>query len=89
MTEQKLAHPKGITEQKLEEFVVSELRWEGPRAEIADAWLIDLLDSLAIMKTVAFIEHEFNITLEDDEIVPKNFETLRALVAFVGGKLAR
>jgi acyl carrier protein len=75
-------------EQKLQNFVVAELRWRGSRAEMSEASLIDVLDSLAIMKTVAFIEDEFKIKIDDDEIVPRNFATLPVLAAFVNAKRA-
>lgn len=74
------------TEQKLAEFVVEELRWEGPSSAVAQASLVDVLDSLAIMKTVSFIEDEFHITLDDEEIVPRNFASVPALAAFVEDK---
>lgn len=37
------------------------------------------LDSFAIVDLVAFLEHEYGVTLGDREIVPANFETLAAI----------
>jgi acyl carrier protein len=41
-----------------------------------------LVDSLGILDVVAFLEQEFQITVEDDELIPEHFESINALVAF-------
>jgi acyl carrier protein len=75
------------TEEKLREFVAAELIRDGSRAEVtSELALLDLLDSLKIMETVSFIESEFKIRVDDDELVPGNFETLAVLSAFVEAK---
>lgn len=42
-----------------------------------------LLDSMAIVKLVAFIEERFGLKLSDDEFDPDNFETLNAIAAMI------
>jgi acyl carrier protein len=42
-----------------------------------------ILDSLGILEIVTFIEHEFHITLNDDDLVPKNFQSIECIAAFV------
>jgi acyl carrier protein len=46
-----------------------------------------ILDSLAVLDTVAFIEAEFAVALTDDDLTPDNFRTIGAMVSFVSGKL--
>jgi acyl carrier protein len=43
-----------------------------------DQVLIDgrLIDSIGIMKIISFIESEYNVSLEDDDMVMANFQTL-------------
>jgi acyl carrier protein len=48
-----------------------------------------LVDSLGILEVVLFLEREFHLALEDEELVPENFQTLSALAAFVERKLAQ
>ncbi|HCX28974.1 MAG TPA: acyl carrier protein [Blastocatellia bacterium] len=53
--------------------------------------LIDLdeplqLDSLALIRLVAFLESDFGIRVEDEELIPENFETLRRLGALLQSK---
>lgn len=45
-----------------------------------------ILDSLGVLDVVAFLEQEFAITIVDDDLLPENFETLRRLTSFVGGR---
>jgi acyl carrier protein len=42
-----------------------------------------ILDSLGILEVVAFLEHEFRITLNDDDLMPDNFRSIECIAAFV------
>jgi acyl carrier protein len=42
-----------------------------------------ILDSLGILDVVSFLETEFSMVVNDDELVPDNFQTLGTLSAFV------
>lgn len=59
----------------------------GPVA-IQTLFLPDVLDSLSITALVSYIEDEWDIVIEDEELVPEIFENLESLDTFVGGKLA-
>jgi len=70
-------------------FVVEELQWTGSAEELADdASLIDagVIDSLGIVQTIAFLESTFGIKVRDDELMPRNFETINSIAAFVESK---
>ena len=54
-----------------------------PNSSLLDSGLID---SVGIFKLVEFIEESFGIKIEDEEIVPENFETINSLVAFITSK---
>ncbi|RMD65647.1 acyl carrier protein [Candidatus Parcubacteria bacterium] len=45
-----------------------------------------VIDSMGILQLVEFIEKEFGIEVNDDEIVPENFRTLNCLTGFVSKK---
>lgn len=53
-----------------------------------DESLLDrgLLDSMAIVKLIAFIEERFGVQLGDDEFDPDNFETVDAIAKLIEGK---
>ena len=40
---------------------------------------LGLLDSQGVINTVAFCEETFDIEIRDEEVIPKNFESVRAL----------
>ena len=46
------------------------------------------LDSMGVVSVITALEKHFNITINDDEISAKTFETLGSLVSFVEQKLA-
>ena len=61
---------------------------KGVRDLSGDESLLDsgLIDSTGIFALVNFLEKEFGIEIDDEEVIPDNFDTINKLVAFVGGK---
>jgi acyl carrier protein len=45
-----------------------------------------IIDSLGILKLVSFMEKSFGIKINNEEIIPENFQTLNALAEFVEKK---
>ena len=45
-----------------------------------------VIDSLGVLDLVTFLEKEFEITGSDDDLVPKNFESIAGLASFVRSK---
>lgn len=45
-----------------------------------------LIDSTGVLELVAFVERTFGITLEDDELVPENLDSIANLVRFIATK---
>lgn len=79
-----------MIEDRIRRFVVDELH--GPPLQLtADYPLIErgVVDSLGIMHLVSFIEGEYAITIEDEELTPDNFETIGAVARFVESKTLR
>lgn len=46
-----------------------------------------IIDSLGILEVVGFLEREFGIAVDDEELVPETFDSVDRLTAFVSGKL--
>jgi len=42
-----------------------------------------VIDSTGVMEIILFLEQEFGLKVADEEVVPENLDTLRALVRFV------
>jgi acyl carrier protein len=75
--------------QIIKDFIQSELVKErGPFSLEDNDNLIErgVIDSLGIMKLLAYLEETFSISISDDELIPDNFETIDAISAFVVSK---
>ena len=63
-------------------FIVDELGFDGKREDLTlDYPLLanGVIDSLGLFRIVEFVENEYGIEIPDDELLPENFETLRAI----------
>jgi acyl carrier protein len=47
----------------------------------------DVIDSMGVLDLVAYLQEHFNFTVEDDEVVPGNLDTINHLVSYVAKKL--
>ncbi len=73
-------------ESAIESFIVKEIMLGDNSTKIdPDESLINsgVLDSLALLRLIAFIEEQFKVTVEDSEVIPENLETINDITAFV------
>jgi acyl carrier protein len=47
----------------------------------------DVIDSMGVVSLVSYLQEHFGITVEDDDVVPSNLETIQSLVAYVAKKV--
>ena len=47
-----------------------------------------IVDSTGVLELVMFVEETFNVTVEDEEIVPENFDSVSRLAAYIRRKIA-
>jgi len=47
-----------------------------------------IIDSTGILEVVFFLEEEFGVKVEDEEMIPENLDSVNNLVAFVERKKA-
>lgn len=47
-----------------------------------------IIDSTGILELLEFIEEQFKIKVEDDEVIPDNLDSLNKLASFVQRKIA-
>jgi acyl carrier protein len=45
-----------------------------------------IVDSMGIMELVMFVDEKFGITVEDEELVPDNFDSVSMLAAYIQSK---
>ncbi|MEX2458850.1 MAG: acyl carrier protein [Actinomycetota bacterium] len=70
---------------KIRKFLAEEILFEEGGKAVADdqALVGDVLDSLALMQLVEYIEQEFEIDIADEDVTPANFQTLNDLERYV------
>lgn len=71
-------------ELRLERFIVDELLEE--RYDGRDPLATDAVDSLGLEQLIDYIEQEFGVRFDDEELVRQNFASLPTLAAFVDSK---
>ena len=47
-----------------------------------------IIDSTGILELIDFISEEFNITVEDEELIPENLDSINNVVTYIGGKIS-
>jgi len=75
---------------KVADFIVDHFLF-GDREQLdPDASLLgtSIIDSTGVLEIVAFLEKEFGITVNDDELIPENLDTLSNLARFLAAKRA-
>jgi acyl carrier protein len=48
-----------------------------------------IVDSTGVLELVMFVEETFNITVDDEEIVPENFDSVNRLAHYVQRKVEK
>src|SRR5262249_44999306 len=74
------------TEARIRDFLLEDVLYDRQMRELAvDENLLEkgLLDSLAIFKVVTFCEEQFGVTIPDQDVLPDNMESVRAIAALV------
>ena len=52
----------------------------------ADTDSLEHLDSIEMLKLIAFVESTFGILIDDSDVRPEHFETVRAVARYIDAK---
>lgn len=76
------------TKQRVREFVTSNFFVQDAAGLTDSASLLDLgvVDSTGVLEIMGFLESTFGVTVEDDEIVPDNLDSIERIAAFIERK---
>ncbi len=47
---------------------------------------MNIIDSTGVLEMVGFLEETFDITIEDEELIPENLDSLDKMEAFINRK---
>ena len=70
---------------KVKDFIETNFVYDQETNLKADESLLDtgLVDSTGILEVVSFIEESFGISIEDEEMVPDNLDSVTRIASFI------
>ena len=78
-------------EPQIRDFIAKNLLYSGEGFTYTDdASLLQegIIDSLGVVELVEFVQSTFGVKVEQQEVVPANFDSVVKLAAFIHGKLS-
>jgi acyl carrier protein len=80
-----------MLEDSIRRFIAGELSFEGSVATLTPDYPLlerQVLDSLGLFQLVGYLESEFDVEIDDEELVPGNFGTIEDIAKLVEAKRA-
>jgi acyl carrier protein len=78
-------------EQKIRDYILENYLFTDDQSALSnnDSFLDKgILDSTGILEVIYFIEEDFDIKVEDEEMIPENLDSVNKIIAFVERKQA-
>ncbi|MCD4737795.1 MAG: acyl carrier protein [Anaerolineae bacterium] len=78
-------------EKKIREYIAENLLFSRKGYPYADATSFleeGIVDSMGIMDLVTFVEENFNLEVEDQDLTPDNFDSVMQLAGYIRKKTA-
>ena len=69
----------------VQNFYVADAEALGDRSSLLD---LGIIDSTGVLELIGFIEKEFGVHVEDDEMVPETLDSIAQVAAYVSRKKA-
>ncbi|HTN44175.1 MAG TPA: acyl carrier protein [Nitrospiria bacterium] len=79
-------------EQQLRQFVINNFLFGqgGDQLSNHDSFLEKgIVDSTGVLELVAFLEDQYRIKIEDEELIPANLDSIDSLIRFIEKKAQR
>ncbi len=74
---------------KIRQFIVEDFLFGDDNGLKDDTSFLDegIIDSTGILELVGFLEEEFSISVEDEELIPENLDSIMNVVAYLERKM--
>ena len=74
---------------KIRQFIVEDFLFGDDNGLKDDTSFLDegIIDSTGILELVSFVEEEFSISVEDEELIPENLDSIMNVVAYLERKI--
>ena len=74
----------------IRDYISAELATEGRAISDSDLLVEDgIIDSIAIISLLVFLEERFSVQIGGDELLPENFQSIAAITAMVERKTGK
>lgn len=75
--------------EKIREFIVENFLFGEDGSLKDDTSFLDegIIDSTGILELVSFLEEEFSITVEDEDLIPENLDSINNVVTYLEKKI--
>ena len=77
------------TEERIKDLMASNLQWSGSWADVDESYPLlekQVVDSLGMITLISLLEDEFDVEIDDGDVVPGNFRTIGQIAALVETK---
>ncbi len=78
-----------VAKDKVREFILDNFMFGASSQDLDNnASFLDtgIIDSTGVMELIGFLEEEFEITIEDTELIPDNLDSVNRVARFLEGK---
>jgi acyl carrier protein len=79
------------TEERIKSLMADNLQWSGSWADVGEDYPLlenQVVDSLGMITLISLLEEEFDVEIDDRDVVPSNFKTIGDIAALVESKRA-
>ena len=79
-----------VTKEKIKTFIVENFLFGSEDGLKDETSFLEegIIDSTGILELVTFLEEEFSIAIEDEELVPENLDSINNVTTFLERKIA-
>ncbi len=78
-----------VVAQQVREFIVANFLYGQERAfKDDDSFLNEgIVDSTGVLQLVSFLEETYGITVEDEDLIPENLDSISSITAYLSRKM--
>jgi acyl carrier protein len=76
-------------EEMIRKYIAKNILFTGdgyPHSDTASFLEEGIVDSMNVLELVTFVEEQFHVSVQDEDIVPDNFDSVTRLATFVRSK---
>ena len=75
--------------EQIKDLMANNLQWSGSWSEVDEDYPLlekQVVDSLGMITLISLLEEEFDVEIDDRDVVPSNFRTIKDISALIDSK---